>query len=132
VRPVSAIQVTGCSAAGKSSIAAGLARRGLAAVLAAGPGRHRYRRRPAARAVHRRGRPGGAGAGRAGPGLALPARLDVRRDYHDWGGSVTPREYLRRKRPELQARLRAAGAVPVDATRPLAQVVDAVLACSGA
>ena len=55
------------------------------------------------------------------------ARLDARRDYHDWGRIGDTREYLRRKLPVLQERLRAAGAIPVDARQPLGQVVDAIL-----
>jgi hypothetical protein len=56
------------------------------------------------------------------------ARLDERRDYHAWGRIGDTREYLRRKLPALQARLRAAGAIPIDARLPLDQVVDAILA----
>ena len=41
--------------------------------------------------------------------------------------SGTTREYLRRKLPELQDRLRASGAIPIDARQPLDQVVDAIL-----
>ena len=37
------------------------------------------------------------------------ARLDARRDYHDWGRIGDTREYLRRKLPELQDRLRIRG-----------------------
>ena len=37
------------------------------------------------------------------------------------------REYLRRKLPELQARLRASGAIPIDARQPPGQVADAML-----
>jgi hypothetical protein len=55
------------------------------------------------------------------------ARLDARRDYHDWGRIGDTREYLRRKLPELQDRLRAFGAIPIDARQPLDQVVDAIL-----
>jgi shikimate kinase len=55
------------------------------------------------------------------------ARLDQRRHYHDWGQIGDTREYLRRKLPELQARLRASGAIPIDARLPLDQVVDAIL-----
>jgi hypothetical protein len=39
------------------------------------------------------------------------ARLDARRDYHDWGFGDT-REYLRRKLPELQQCLRASPSTP--------------------
>jgi hypothetical protein len=46
------------------------------------------------------------------------ARLDARRDYHDWGRIGDTREYLRRKLPELQDRLRASGAIPIDARQP--------------
>ncbi len=56
------------------------------------------------------------------------ARLDARRDHHDWGHIGDTREYLRRKRPVLQNQLRASGAIPIDATQPLDQVVDAILA----
>jgi gluconate kinase len=55
------------------------------------------------------------------------ARLDARRDYHDWGRIGDTREYLRRKLPALQDRLRACGAVPIDARQPLDQVVDEIL-----
>jgi hypothetical protein len=54
------------------------------------------------------------------------ARLDARRDYHDWGHIGDTREYLRRKLPSLQDRLRASGAIPVDARQPLDQVADAI------
>ena len=55
------------------------------------------------------------------------ARLDARRDYHDWGCIGDTREYLRRKLPQLQDRLRASGAIPIDARQPPDQVVDAIL-----
>ncbi len=54
------------------------------------------------------------------------ARIDTRQD-NDWGRIGDTREYLRRKLPELQARLRAFGAIPIDARQPLDQVVDAIL-----
>jgi adenylate kinase family enzyme len=59
------------------------------------------------------------------------ARLDERRDYHDWGRIGDTREYLRRKLPELQGRLRASGAIPIDARQPVDQVVDAILGYRG-
>jgi hypothetical protein len=37
------------------------------------------------------------------------------------------REYLRRKLPELQDRLRASAAIPIDTRQPLDQVADAIL-----
>lgn len=43
------------------------------------------------------------------------ARLDARREYHGWGHIGDTREYLRRKLPALQDRLRASGAIPIDA-----------------
>jgi thymidylate kinase len=55
------------------------------------------------------------------------ARLDERREYHEWGHIGDTREYLCRKLPELQDRLRASGAICIDARRPLDQVVDAIL-----
>jgi hypothetical protein len=56
------------------------------------------------------------------------ARPDARRDYHDWGRIGDTREYLRHKLPTLQDRLRAPGAISIDAKQPLGQVVDAILA----
>jgi hypothetical protein len=55
------------------------------------------------------------------------ARLDARRDYHDWGQVGDTREHLRHFLPEYQARLRAGGAIPIDASQPLDQVVYAIL-----
>jgi hypothetical protein len=55
------------------------------------------------------------------------ARLDQRED-NEWGRAGDSREYIRRLRPGYQDRLRAAGAVAVDATQSLDQVVDAILA----
>jgi hypothetical protein len=54
------------------------------------------------------------------------ARIDERQD-NDWGQIGDTREYLRRFLPGYQARLRAFGAIPIDATQPLDQVVDAIL-----
>ena len=54
------------------------------------------------------------------------ARIDARQDNH-WGRIGDTREYLRRKLPELQDRLRAFGAIPIDTRQPLDQVVDAIL-----
>lgn len=55
------------------------------------------------------------------------ARLDARRDHHDWGHIGDTREYLRHKLPTLQDRLLASGAIPIDARRPLDEVADAIL-----
>ena len=46
-------------------------------------------------------------------------------DYHDWVGDT--REYLRRFLPGYQDRMRACGAIPIDARQPLGHVVDAIL-----
>jgi thymidylate kinase len=54
------------------------------------------------------------------------ARLDARPD-NDWGRIGDTREYLRRFLPGYQARLRAFGAIPIDARQSLGQVVDAIL-----
>lgn len=59
--------------------------------------------------------------------LTMLARLDARRDHHDWGHIGDTREFLRRKLPIMQDRLRASGAIPIDARQPLDQVVDAIL-----
>jgi len=56
------------------------------------------------------------------------ARLDAPSRDNDWGRIGDTREYLRRRRPEYQDRLRAFGAIPIDARQPLDQVVDAILA----
>ena len=44
------------------------------------------------------------------------ARIDARQD-NDWGRIGDTREYLRRFLPGYQARLRASGAIPIDASR---------------
>jgi len=167
-----AVQIAGCSGAGKSTVAAVLARRGLVSldadddpllarfvdpagtVVAEPPtapdlawlGRHRWAWDPARLdELIRAASPatlyvcGGADnqqevAGRFTQVFLLEideptmlARLDARRDYHDWGHIGDTREYLRRKLPALQDRLRASGAIPIDASQPLDQVVDAIL-----
>jgi gluconate kinase len=169
---MSAVQIAGCSGAGKSAVAAVLARRGLVsidadddpllarfvdadgAVVAEEPAapdlawlaRHSWawdRGRldelirdaaPAALYVC-----GGADNQQELAGCftqvflleidepTMLARLDARRDHHDWGRIGDTREYLRRKLPALQDSLRAFGAIPVDARQPLDQVVDAIL-----
>jgi adenylate kinase family enzyme len=45
----------------------------------------------------------------------------------EFGRIGDTREYQRRKLPGYQSRLRASGAIPIDARRPLDQVVDAIL-----
>ena len=55
------------------------------------------------------------------------ARIDARQD-NDWGQIGDTREYLRRFLPGYQARLRAFGAIPIDARQPLDHVVGAILA----
>jgi NAD(P)-dependent dehydrogenase (short-subunit alcohol dehydrogenase family) len=55
------------------------------------------------------------------------ARLEARED-NDWGRCGDTREYLCGKLPGLQERLRAAGAVPIDARLPLGQVASTILA----
>jgi hypothetical protein len=168
---MSAVLITGCSAAGKTTIAAELARRGLAAidadddpvlarfVDAAGKvvewptapdlawlARHSWAWDPARLdALIAAATPavlyvcGGAAnelelAGRFTHVFLLEideptmlARLDARRHYHDWGHIGDTREHLRRFLPGYQARLRAFGAIPIDASQPFGQVVDAVL-----
>ena len=56
--------------------------------------------------------------------LAAPGRDNA------WGRTGDTREYARRRLPELQDRLRASGAIPIDARQPLAQVVDAIVSLS--
>jgi adenylate kinase family enzyme len=170
---MSAVQITGCSGAGKTTIAAVLARRGLAAIDAdddpllarsvdaagnvaeepeepEGPdfawlSRHSWAWNPARLdELIRAAAPatlyvcGGADneqelAGRFTQVFLLEideptmlARLDARQN-NDWGRIGDTREYLRRKLPELQDRLRASGAIPIDARQPLDQVADAIL-----
>ena len=168
-----AVQIAGCSAAGKSTVAAELARRGVVsidsdddpwlarfvdqagAVVTEEPAapdmnwlaRHGWAWDPArldeliqAAAPATLYVCGGADnqhelAGRFTQVFLLEideptmlARLDARRDHHDWGRIGDTREYLRRKLPTLQDSLRASGAIPVDARQPIHQVVDAILA----
>jgi adenylate kinase family enzyme len=54
------------------------------------------------------------------------ARVDARED-NDWGRIGDTREHLRRFLPGYQARLRASGAIPIDARQPLDHVVGAIL-----
>ena len=170
---MSAVQIAGCSGAGKTTIAAVLARRGLVAidadddpllarsVDAAGhvadeleePGepdfawlsQHSWAWDPARLdELIRAAAPatlyvyGGADnqlelAGRFTQVFLLEideptmlARIEARQD-NDWGRIGDTREYLRRKLPQVQDRLRASGAIPIDARQPLDQVVDAIL-----
>jgi hypothetical protein len=167
---MSAVLITGCSGAGKSTIAPELARRGLAAidsdedpllarsVDAAGNvvdepaepdlawlSRHSWAwDPPRLDAVIRAAAPatlyvcGGAAnelelADRFAQVFLLEideptmlARIDTRED-NDWGRVGDTREHLRRFLPGYQARLRAFGAIPVDARQPLDRVVDEIL-----
>ena len=167
---MSAVQTTGCSGAGKTTIAAVLARLGLAAIDAdddpllarsvdaggnvvqepeepdfAWLSRHSWAWNPARLDdLIRAAAPatlyvcGGAAnelelADRFTQVFLLEideptmvARIDARQD-NDWGRVGDTREYLRRKLPELQARLRASGAIPIDARQPPGQVADAML-----
>jgi adenylate kinase family enzyme len=160
---MSAVQITGCSGAGKTTIAAVLVRRGLAAIDAdddpllartvdaagnvveqepeepdlAWLSRHSWAWNPARLdELIRAAAPatlhvcGGADnelevAGRFTQVFLLEideptmlARLDARRDYHDWRRIGDTREYLRRKLPELQDRLRASGRSPLTPGSP--------------
>jgi hypothetical protein len=168
---MSAVQITGISGAGKSTIAAVLARRGLASIDAdddpllarsvdpagnvvedtAAPdfawlARHSWEWNPARLdELVRAAAPatlyvcGGAAnelevADRFAHVFLLEidertmlARLDAPSRDNDWGRIGDTREYLRRRRPELQDRLRACGAIPIDASQPVDQVVDAIL-----
>jgi adenylate kinase family enzyme len=169
---MSAVQITGCSGAGKTTIAPVLARRGLASIdtdddpfLArfvdpagnvvveepaepdfAWLARHSWAWDPArldeliaAAAPATLYVCGGADnelelADRFTQVFLLEideptmlARIDARRDYHEWGHIGDTREYLRRKLPQIHDRLRAFGAIPIDARQPLDQVVDAIL-----
>jgi adenylate kinase family enzyme len=167
-----AVQIAGCSAAGKSTVAAELGRRGLVSIDADGdPRLARFVDQAGAVVAEEPAEPDLAWLGRhswawdparldeliqaAAPTTlyvcggadnqhevtdrftqvflleidepTMLARLDARRDNHDWGRIGDTREYLRRKLPVLQERLRASGAIPVDARQPLDQVVDAIL-----
>ena len=168
---MSAVLITGCAGAGKSAIAAALARRGLAcidddedpflarfvdpsgAVAAEEPAepdfawlaRHTWAWDPRRLdELIRAAAPatlylcGGADnqlelADRFTQVFLLEideptmlARLDTRQD-NEWGRAGDSREYIRRLLPGYQDRLRAFGAIPINARRPLNQVVDAIL-----
>lgn len=53
-----------------------------------------------------------------------PARLD------EWGRAGDSREYIRRLLPGYQDRLRAFGAIAIDARQPLDQVIEAIFSRS--
>jgi hypothetical protein len=55
------------------------------------------------------------------------ARLDAPSRENDWGRIGDTREQGRRWLPGYQDRMRASGAIRVDARQPLGQVVDAIL-----
>src|SRR6185437_16331828 len=55
------------------------------------------------------------------------ARLDAPSRDNEWGRIGDTREHLRRRLPGHQERLRAFGAIPIDARQRLDQVVDAIL-----
>src|SRR5271154_6358236 len=173
---MSAVQITGCSGAGKSTIAAVLARRGLASIDADDDPLLARSVEAAGNVVEEREEPAFAWLARhswawdparldeliraAAPATlyvcggadnqqevadrftqvflleidepTMLARLDARRDHHDWGHIGDTREYLRRKLPTVQDCLRASGAVPVDARQPLDQVVDVILSAISA
>ena len=168
---MSAVQITGCSGAGKTTIAAELARQGLTCIDAdddpllartvdaaghvveeletpdlAWLSRHYWAWDPArldeviaAAAPATLYVCGGAAneldlAGRFTHVFLLEideptmlARLDTR-ENNDWGRIGDTREHLRRFLPGYQARLRASGAIPVNARQPLNHVIDAILA----
>ena len=114
---MSAVLITGMSCAGKSTIAAVLTRRGLAAIDSDND--------PLlARSVDSAGN---VVDDPVAPDFAWLARLDAPGRDNDWGRIGDTREYLRRRLPEYQDRLRAFGAIPIDATLPLDHVVDAIL-----
>jgi adenylate kinase family enzyme len=170
---MSAVQITGCSGAGKTTIAAILARRGLTvidtdddpllarSVDAAGHvaeepeepdfawlSRHSWSWNPARldELIRAAGPATVYVCGGADNELDLAdrfthvflleideptmlARIDARQN-NDWGRIGDTREYLRRKLPELQERLRAFGAIPIDARQPPGQVVESILSCT--
>jgi hypothetical protein len=59
-------------------------------------------------------------------------RLDAPSQDNEWGRIGDTREHLRRRLPGHQNRLRAFGAIPIDARQPLDQVVDAIFSCTSA
>jgi adenylate kinase family enzyme len=167
---MSAVQITGCSGAGKTTIAAELARQGLTCIDAdedallartvdaaghvveepeapdlAWLARHYWAWDPArldeliaAAAPATLYVCGGAAneldlADRFTHVFLLEideptmlARVDARED-NDWGRIGDTREHLRRFLPGYQARLRASGAIPIDARQPLDQVIAALV-----
>jgi hypothetical protein len=167
--PMNAVQISGMSGAGKTTIAAVLARRGLAVIDADGDPLLARHVDSAGNVVGDPAVPDFAWLARHSwawnparldelIGAAAPATLYVcgcadneleladrftqvflleideptmlgrlaSRDK-EWGRIGDTREYQRRKLPEYQGRLRASGAIPIDARRPLDQVVDALL-----
>jgi gluconate kinase len=168
---VRAVQIAGCSGAGKTAVAAALARRGLVAIEADGDpllarfvdaadhvvqepdepdfawlAQHRWAWNPARldELIHTAAPAMLYVCGGADNQLEVADRFTqvflleideptmlariAARDDNGWGQIGDTREFLRRKLPELQADLRASGAIPIDARQPLDQVVEAILA----
>jgi hypothetical protein len=57
-------------------------------------------------------------------------RLDAPSRDNEWGRIGDTRDYLRRRLPVVQGRLRVFGAIPIDARQPLDEVADAILRVS--
>lgn len=124
---MSAVQITGCSGAGKSTVAAALGRLGLASIDAdADPLLARFVDPVGTVVTEPPAAPDWSWLARHRWAWD-PDRLDARRGFHDWGHIGDTRNYLHRKLPALQEYLRASGATPIDARQPLKQVVDAIL-----
>jgi adenylate kinase family enzyme len=60
--------------------------------------------------------------------LTMLARLDNPERYNAWGRIGDTREFLRSRLHRYHEELRAFGAIPVDATQSVDQVIDAILA----
>src|ERR1700743_2981638 len=134
---MSAVLITGCAGAGKSAVAVALARRGLACidddedpflarfvdlagtVVAEEPAELDFAW------LSRHNWEWDLGRLDALICAAGPATLDMR-ENNEWGRPGDSREYIRRLRPGYQNRMRASGAVAIDATQSLDQVVDAI------
>jgi hypothetical protein len=132
---MSAVLITGMSGAGKSTIAAVLARRGLTAIDSDSDPLLARMVDAAGNVVEDPPAPDLAWLARHSwawdparlDEQTMLARLDEPGRDNEWGRIGDTREFMRRRLPGYQDQLRAAGVIPINATLPVDQVADVIV-----